>query len=81
MWVSRQSFSFEVFFPESNVVVRQPVILKGFDIFECEANIVIAEVGSVGVQRVAKVAGHALTERHPGAFGLWVFEIVDVGSS
>lgn len=35
--------------PESNVVVRQPVILKGFDIFECEANIVIAEVGSVGV--------------------------------
>lgn len=42
--VSRQGLALEVFFPKGDVVVGQPIVLEGFDIFDSEKYIVIRQV-------------------------------------
>lgn len=47
---SRKRLVLEILFPKGNVVVGQPIILKRFDVFDGEEDIVVAEVGLFGGQ-------------------------------
>lgn len=64
---SRERLVLKVLLPKGDVVVGQPVVLERLHVFDGEQHIVVAEEGLFGRERIAEMAGHALTERHPGA--------------
>lgn len=48
--VFRERLSLQVLLPEGDVVVRQPVVLKGLDVFDGQEHIVVAQVRFLGGQ-------------------------------
>lgn len=42
--VAGQGFALEVFFPEGDVVVGQPVILERLDVLDSQEDVVVAEI-------------------------------------
>ena len=42
--VARKRFALKIFFPKCDIVVGEPVVLQGFDIFNSQKHIVVAEV-------------------------------------
>jgi hypothetical protein len=62
--VTGEGLALQVFLPKGDVVVGQPVVLESLHVFNGEANIVVAEVRLFRGERVAEMAGHALSKRH-----------------